>query len=528
MDNSKTLQRLPIGIQDFTTIRKRDYLYVDKTDLLYEMAQEYFTYFLSRPRRFGKSLILSTLQAYFEGRKELFKGLAIERLEQKWEQYPVIRLDLSLCSSGSRDELNDSLRDILCDQFVAHGMEITNPKASATRLFGELIQGLYHKTGKEVVILVDEYDKGLISVLRDSEELEKASKLLSDFYINIKSMGGMIRFAMLTGVARFRHVTIFSGLNNLRDISMDTRYASICGFTHEELVDYFHPYIENVGKSQSWDIDTTMSNLLQRYDGYRFTKADVKVVNPFSLLNCFMDNDLGDYWISTGTSRVLVEYLKANDYTLAQLDGAVVSQSTLSDLYQDNNPIPLFYQTGYLTIKDIVGERYELGFPNGEVQRALICDLMPQFMGMKRSEMEDNVIDMKSAFSEGNVEQIIACMRSIISSVPYHLWPEKTVEASFHMLVHVICMVAGISTQSEMSQSKVRVDMVCQMLKRVYVFEFKLDGTLQEAMAQIDSKGYALRWNADGREVYKIGVVFSSKSRNISEWAVEAGAGIIW
>ncbi len=520
MDRTKRLPYLPIGIQDFPTIREEGYLYVDKTALVYELTQKRYTYFLSRPRRFGKSLILSTLQAYFEGRKELFEGLAIEKLEQKWEKYPVIRLDLSLCKSKTPQELEKSLGKLLCEEYERHGIDVIDRTSPADELFGDLIAKLYKRTGRQVVILIDEYDKGLISVLREPESLDASSEVLRDFYINIKSRGQMIRFAMLTGVARFRHVTIFSGLNNLRDISMDTRYAAICGFTHKELVDNFTPYIEELGKQHSWDFDTTMANLLQQYDGYRFTDADVKVVNPFSLINCFEDNKLADYWISTGTSRILVDFLKANDYTLTTLDGAVVSQSTLSDIYQDNNPIPLFYQTGYLTIKELVDDRYSLGFPNGEVQRALICDLMPQFMGMKRSEMEDNVIDLQGAFAAGDVGKIMATMRSIIASVPYHLWPDKSTEATFHMLVHVICMVAGISTQSEMSQSKGRVDMVCQMLRRVYVFEFKLDATAEKALAQIDTQGYALRWNADGREVYKIGVAFSSSDRNITSWVV--------
>ncbi|MCC8036797.1 MAG: AAA family ATPase [Bacteroidales bacterium] len=263
MDNPKKLQRLPIGIQDFPTIRENNYLYVDKTALLYEMVQDRYAYFLTRPRRFGKSLILSTLQAYFEGRKELFKGLAIEQLEQQWDSYPVIRLDLSLCKSKTAQELEKSLRRLVCEEYERHGIDVLDRTSPADELFGELIAKLYKGTGRQVVILIDEYDKGLLSVLREPKHLDASSEVLRDFYINIKSRGNMIRFSMLTGVARFRHVTVFSGLNTLRDISMDTRYAAICGFTEDELVSNFKPHIEELSKHQGWDFDTTMANLLQ-------------------------------------------------------------------------------------------------------------------------------------------------------------------------------------------------------------------------------------------------------------------------
>ncbi len=515
-----TLQSLPIGIQDFPTIRENNYLYVDKTAFLFQLTREHYTYFLARPRRFGKSLILSTLQAYFEGRKELFQGLAIEKLEQKWEKYPVIRFDLSLCESKSATELERSLRRLLREEFVRHEVAIPDPEATAAEMFGDLISTLRSKTGRQVVILVDEYDKGLISVLRDKENLEASSEVLRDFYINIKARGDMTRFAMLTGVARFHHVTIFSGLNNLLDLSLSEKYSTICGFTPEELRQYFTPYIQKLGDKYGWDFEDTISRLLQEYDGYRFSKENDKVTNPFSILRCMYDLDMRDYWFSTGTSKILVDFLRANNYSLADLDGARVDINDLGDIYEENNPIPLFYQTGYLTIKEAKDNWVTLGFPNGEVQRALVTKLVPQFMGIDHRGMSIELQKLQQAVNTGDVAQMVAVMQSVIASVPYHLWPDKTMEATFHMLVHVICMMAGIYTQSEMSQSRGRVDMVLSTYNRVYVFEFKLDGTPEEALAQIDSQGYALRWHADGRQVYKIGIVFSSTDRNITAWSL--------
>ncbi|MCC8039218.1 MAG: ATP-binding protein [Bacteroidales bacterium] len=519
MATSDNLQSLPIGIQDFPVLRENNYLYVDKTHLLYDLTKERYTYFLARPRRFGKSLILSTLQAYFEGRKELFEGLAIEKLEQKWEKYPVIRLDLSLCESKNALQLERTLKLCLQEEYMRHQLEKPDPEASAPQMFGELITTLYYKTGKQVVILVDEYDKGLIAVLRDRDQLDESSEVLRDFYINIKARGAMIRFAMLTGVARFHHVTIFSGLNNLLDISLNSKYAAICGFTPEELEKYFYPYIQQLGGFKGWDVPKTISRLLQEYDGYRFSKADTQVTNPFSILRCMYDQDMRDYWFSTGTSKILVDFLRANNYTLADLDGAKVDINDLGDIYQEDNPIPLFYQTGYLTIKEVDGNWVTLGFPNGEVQRALVTKLMPQFMGIDSRGLSIELQKLQKAVNEGHVDQLMDVMQSIIASIPYHLWPDKTVEATFHMLVHVICMMAGIYTQSEMCQSRGRVDMVLATYKKVFVFEFKLDGNPQEALDQIDSQGYTLRWKADDREVVKIGVVFSSTERNITAWA---------
>ncbi len=513
-------QKMPIGIQSFATIRRYDMTYVDKTALIYDLAQSPYAYFLSRPRRFGKSLLLNTMQAYFEGRKELFEGLAIMNLEKDWTVYPVIRLDLSRISAVNEDKLENGLQYLVQEEYRRQNI---TPPASCTDsalLFGGLIKQLNERTEKGVVVLIDEYDKGLVDVLRDEAQLERNTAVLRPFFTQIKALGDCIHFTFITGVARFRHVTIFSGLNNLNDISLDPRYANICGFTQQELVDNFSPQIdalaEKLGKSHEEAIDI----LRQQYDGYRFTERPELVYNPFSIVNCLDKLQLSNFWAMSGTSKILVDFLKDNNYTLADLDGVEASALQLGDIYNSEDPVPLFYQTGYLTIMEADDPIYTLGFPNAEVKQALLTYLVPAFMDIKESNIGLLLEKVKKFFARNDIEAVMKALQTLLGSIPYHLWDNEDKEKTYHRLVHLFFMMAGISTQSERAVSGGRIDMLCQTPKRVYIFEFKLDGTAEEALAQIDEKGYPLPWSADGREVYKIGVAFSSEKRNITRWII--------
>ncbi len=513
-------QKLPIGIQSFQIIRREGYTYVDKTALIYELAQYRYAYFLSRPRRFGKSLLLDTMQAYFEGRKELFEGLAIMDLEKDWTEYPVIRLDLSLIAADTEDKLENGLRRLLEEEFERHNLNPATGCISSELMFGNLIEQLYKTTGQEVVVLIDEYDKGLVDVLRDEDQLEKNTTILRPFFTQIKGRGHLLRFTFITGVARFRHVTIFSGLNNLKDISLDKRYATICGFTQNDLTDNFDPYIDALAVKRGQSHEEAIETLRQQYDGYRFTEAAELVYNPFSIVNCLDELQLSNYWAMSGTSKILVDFLKDSHYNLADLDGKEVPAIQLGDIYNSRNPVPLFYQTGYLTIKDADDPIYTLRFPNAEVKQALLSYLVPAFMDVDEADMGLLLEKVKKFFARNDIEAVMKALQTLFGSIPYHLWDNEDKEKTYHRLVHLFFMMAGISTQSERAVSGGRIDMLCQTPKRVYIFEFKLDGTAEEALAQIDEKGYPLPWSADGREVYKIGVAFSSEKRNITHWLI--------
>ncbi|MCC8037231.1 MAG: ATP-binding protein [Bacteroidales bacterium] len=514
-------QKLPVGIQSFAKIREKGYTYVDKTALIYELGCRDYAYFLSRPRRFGKSLLLDTMQAYFEGKKHLFQGLAIMELEKDWTVYPVIRLDLSQVESTTSDKLEDTLSQLLREEYKRHNLN-ADSTLTASGLFRNLINTLYSTTGKGVVLLIDEYDKGLVDVLRDEERLESNTQVLRPFFTQIKAQGECLRFTFITGVARFRHVTIFSGLNNLNDISLDSRYATICGFTQEELASNFNRALASLADEKEWSMEYLMAQLKQKYDGYRFTGKNVLVYNPFSIVNCLEKMSLDNYWVYSGTSKILVDFIRQSHYDMNDIDGAEIEKHRLGDIYTNDNPLPLFYQTGYLTISSIHDDFVTLTFPNAEVRQAMLENLAPVFMEVKEDKVSFALRDVKRALADGEIDAVMRSLQSLLASVPYHLWDNEDKEKTYHRLIHVFFMMAGVATQSERAVSGGRIDMLCQSPQRVYIFEFKLDGSAEEALRQINGRGYPLRWSADGREVYKIGVSFSSEKRNINAWLIEA------
>lgn len=383
------MRKLPIGIQTFEEIRRDGYLYVDKTAMVYQIANTGKPYFLSRPRRFGKSLLLSTFESYFQGRRDLFQGLAIEQLEKKWEQYPVLHLDLNARKYETVTDLVDMLNQFLEKWEEQYGTE-KQDRAPEER-FAYIIGRIYHQTGKQVVVLVDEYDKPLLQAILDESLLEEYRRILKSFYGVLKSADRYLRFVFLTGVTKFAQVSVFSDLNQLNDISMKPPYAELCGITKEELLQVFTPEIEVLGEANQLTFDETVERLTVMYDGYHFTERSAGLFNPFSLLNVFDGRKFGNYWFQTGTPTYLVDLLKQSDYDLRLLiDGVEVAASAFAEYRAEKkNPLPMIYQSGYLTIKDYDREvdLYTLRFPNDEVRYGFLNFLVPYYTDLCRNTL---------------------------------------------------------------------------------------------------------------------------------------------
>lgn len=366
--------KYPIGVQSFEKIRTDGALYVDKTDIIAQLIKKSNYVFLSRPRRFGKSLLLSTIEAYFQGKKQLFEGLEISQCEEKWEEYPVLHFDLSRDEANSPEKLEEYLLKVITKYEGLYGVNIGNDVTSVGGRFGWLIEYVSRATGKGCVILIDEYDKGIQETIKDKPALERNQQLLRPFFSQLKAQDQYIKFAMVTGVARFRHYTLFSGANNLEDISFMEEYAAICGITLDEMKKYFPIGLEDLATKYKVSVEEITNNLLQKYDGYRFTEADIHVCNPFSLLNAFSKKRIGDYWLTSGTSKVFIDFLQHANYDLSQLYGIWATEAQLSGFSEDNDPVPLLYQTGFLTIDDFNLDlnEYLLKIPNGEVHDILL------------------------------------------------------------------------------------------------------------------------------------------------------------
>ena len=509
----------PIGIQNFEKIRKDGYLYIDKTALVYQLVTTGQYYFLSRPRRFGKSLLLSTLEAYFQGKKELFEGLAMEKLEKDWIRYPILHLDLNAERYSDPGALESILRRYLNlweDLWGKDEREIT-----PSDRFTGVIRRAYERTGRRVVILVDEYDKPLLQAIGNPELQEAYRSILKAFYGVLKSMDGYIRLAFLTGVTKFGKVSVFSDLNNLMDISMDNRYIEICGITEKEI----HTYLENelrvLADAQAMTYEATCLKLKQRYDGYHFTANSAGMYNPFSLLNTFAKMEFGDYWFETGTPSYLVELLKHTHYDLYELANTETDADVLNSIYGDEEPLPVIFQSGYLTIKGY-DERfgiYRLGFPNREVEEGFVRFLIPYYTRFNKIEAPFEIQKFVQEIERGEPDAFFRRLQSFFADTPYEL--VKELELHYQNVLFIVFKLVGFYVKAEYHTSQGRIDLVLQTDKYVYVMEFKLNGTAEEALQQINDKQYALPFAADSRKVLKIGVNFSNTTRNIERWVVE-------
>lgn len=515
-------KKYPIGIQNFESLRNDGYCYVDKTRHVYELANTGRYYFLSRPRRFGKSLFLSTLQAYFEGKKELFEDTYIATKEKEWFEYPVLKLDLNA------ENYEAAPAAVLSQRIDAtlKRWEEDYPTGYETYSYGvrfeRIIETAAKKYGRGVVILIDEYDKPLLQAIGKREEQDAIRGILKGFYGVLKSMDQYIKFAFLTGVTKFGKVSVFSDLNNLKDISMIPKYWDICGISEEELKSYFDYDIEQLAAENEMSKEECFDALKKRYDGYHFHEKKGGLYNPFSLLNTFDRLEFGSYWFETGTPTYLVNLLQYHDWNLAQLEFSNISEKELNSVdSESSNPIPVIYQSGYLTIKSYNPrfKKYELGFPNEEVEEGFIEYLAPFYLLKKNKRVGFDISAFVEDVESGKVEQFCKRLKSLFADTPYEL--VKDLENHYQNLVWIVFKLMGFYTQPEYHTSDGRIDLLIKTPEYIYVMEFKLDGTAEEALAQIKSKDYSLPFEMDGRKTYRIGMNFSNDTRNIEKYLIE-------
>lgn len=515
------VRKLPIGIQTFEKLREGNYLYVDKTAMVYQLASASVPYFLSRPRRFGKSLLLSTFEAYFEGRKDLFQGLAIEKLETEWESYPVFHLDLNARKYETFADLTAMLNQYLERWELKYGTE--KQDRSPEERFAYMIEQAYEQTGKQVVVLVDEYDKPLLQALLDESLLSEYRRTLKAFYGVLKSSDRYLRFVFLTGVTKFSQVSVFSDLNQLNDISMKPAYATVCGITKEELVQTFAPEIDALCVKYEESFDEILTRLTLMYDGYHFEETAAGVFNPFSLLNVFDGCKFDHYWFQTGTPTYLVDLLKESDYDLRLLvDGMEVDASAFSEYRAEvGNPLPMIYQSGYLTIKGYDREvyLYTLGFPNDEVRYGFLNFLLPYYTEVSSDATGFHIAKFMRELRNGEVDAFMERLKIFFSGIPYEL--SDNTERHYQAIFYVVFALLGQFVSTEVRSARGRADAVVKTQDAVYVFEFKLNGSAEEALRQIDDRGYLIPYTLEGRRLVKVGVNFSKETRNIDRYIVE-------
>ena len=511
---------LPIGIQTFEKIRERNAVYVDKTDLIYRLAKSYSYVFLSRPRRFGKSLLVSTLRSYFEGRKDLFEGLAIEQLEKDWVQYPVLHFSLSLMRITAVDELGVLLDNILRDYERIYGTDAGTAKTEYSIRMKDLVLRAHAQTGKKVVLLFDEYDAPILDTMHVKTLMESVRQKLRQFYSPFKDLDSKLQFVFITGISKFSQLSIFSELNNLTTITMNNEYAAICGFTRDEIVTQLAPEIENLAKAMHISVNTALLRLKRKYDGYHFSKNSPDIYNPFSLLNCMADKELYNYWFSSGTPTHLIKQL--SQYTLRpeELEGFAVSEM---DFYvpveHAETPIPVLYQSGYVTIKSYRSGIYTLGFPNEEVRVSFIKGLAPYYTGQTVTGNNSFLIRLISSLNDGDVDKAMTLLRSFFSSIPYNA--EKQDEDHYKTIFYLIFTLSSeYSVRTEQCSAAGRCDALIETEDTIYVFEFKLDGTAEEALKQIDDKSYAIQYEAGDKKIVKVGVNFEKDKRTIERWVI--------
>ena len=510
--------KYPIGIQNFEKLRQDGYLYIDKTGLVYSLVQTSNCYFLSRPRRFGKSLLLSILEAYFLGKKELFKGLAIEKLEQEWTVYPVLHLDLNIEKYDSIDNLTDILNVNLKLWEQTYGSD--DAETSVSLRFAGIIRRAYKQTGRRVVVLVDEYDKPLLQSIGNKALQEEFRNTLKPFYGVLKSLDGCIRFALLTGVTKFGKVSVFSDLNNLDDISMNNQYATLCGITEKEIHTNIEEGIRSLASAQNLSYEETCVKLKEMYDGYHFTSDSEGVYNPFSLFNALKNKTFGNYWFETGTPTYLVELLKRNRYNLKDMTETVSSADVLNSIYGDDEPIPVIYQSGYLTIKGYNPrfKTYRLGFPNKEVEEGFMNFLIPYYTPIKKEKTAFSIENFVEEIERGDIDSFFRRLQSFFADTPYELVRDR--ELHYQNVLFIVFKLIGLYVKAEYHTSQGRIDLALQTDKYIYVMEFKLEGSAEEALRQIEEKQYALPFASDKRQVFQIGINFSSQTRNIEKWLV--------
>lgn len=522
--------KYPDGVQTFEKIRTEKYLYVDKTDLVYSLVNRSSSYvFLSRPRRFGKSLLISTLKAYFEGKRDLFKGLRIEKREKDWTKYPVVRLDLSTAGDAyDKEQLYLKLGNLLEENEDYLGIERNNT-LPGERLYS-LVRRSYDKYGQKVVILIDEYDAPMLGTIFDTEKGEDFKGIMKELFSPLKKLEPYLRFAFLTGITKFSQMSLFSTLNNLDDISLDDDFCSICGFTQEEIQQSFSSSLNVLAKKAQVSPDEASTWLKRKYDGYHFSPACPDIYNPFSVLKVFSKMKIADYWFASGTPTLLFESLKRFGTHIYDIDGVEAPASVFDQPTESiTSVIPLFYQSGYLTLRSYNRDTdtYILGIPNAEVRSGLMDNLLPSVAGKTPVETQNVAIRFKRALLVNNLDLALEILKGFFASIPYPEFGSESLdtfekkEAYFKRLFYVVFSFMNVQIFTEVMNSEGRTDAIMYLGDTVYIVEAKLDSSSDEALRQIEEKGYAARFAGSGKNVVRLGLNFSSKTRTIEGWAIK-------
>ena len=517
------LKLYPVGIQTFERIRKENMLYIDKTEYVYRMTHSGGCYFfLSRPRRFGKSLLVSTFESYFSGKKELFEGLAIEKLEQEWMEYPVLHFDMS----GGKHMEKEQLEDYLSNRLEAEERKwgITHTKRGANDRLTELITTAYEISGKQVVVLIDEYDAPMLDVAHDKETLDVLRNLMRNFFSPLKMCEPMLRFVFLTGITKFSQVSIFSELNNIKNISLDDEYAGVCGITKEELLTQMSEDIDVLAEAQGMTREETIAKLKENYDGYHFSPASPDVFNPYSLLNCFDDKNFGAYWFSSGTPTYLINMLRQFKVLPTKI-GRSLARSSAFDAPTENlkTITPLLYQSGYITIKgyDKMSQLFTLDLPNKEIKVGLFESLLPYYLeGMYAEEGDVAIAQMSVLIRQGDMDGALRLLQEFLGTVPY--CNNTNYEGHYQQVLFIIfTLLTHFVVDVEVHTPNGRVDVVMETEDTLYLIELKLNKSAQAAMQQINLKQYDQRFARCGKPIVKVGVNFDAKKGNIEDWIIE-------
>lgn len=511
----------PIGRQNFENLRNEGFVYVDKTALIYKLVKEGSVYFLSRPRRFGKSLLLSTLEAYFTGKKELFKGLAIEQLEKDWFEYPVLHMDLNAEKYNSIGELENIISTYLREWEEKYDSKEADNTSLSLR-FRAVIRAAKEKTGRGVAVLIDEYDKPILQAIGNPSLQEQFRNMLKAFYGVLKSADADLKFALLTGVTKFGKVSVFSDLNNLMDISMSPRFHNICGITEEELHTVFDEEIGELAAANNQTKEEAYAQLRTNYDGYHFTHSTCGLYNPFSILWTLSEKRYGSYWFNTGTPTYLVELIKKADFNIEELSNYEASEDQLNSIHIDDiDPIPVLYQSGYLTIKDFDEEfrLYTLNYPNEEVKSGFVNFLLPFYTKVQASQTSTIVSKFVTSVRKGKADDFMRQLQSLMAGTPYELI--KDLENHYQNVIYIITKLMGLYVQAEYRTINGRIDLLIGTKEFLYIIELKFNGTAAEAMEQINNKEYSLPFEQQNRTIIKIGAKVSRETRNIENWIVE-------
>ena len=522
-------RKYPIGIQTFSRVIREGYLYIDKTDLVWQLAHYSTFVFLSRPRRFGKSLLSTTLDSYFKGERELFEGLKIMQLEHEWAEYPVIHLDLSTSKGqDSPEELRDRLMFIMRDYCKIYG-EGTDETKPGARLSG-LMKRAYEQTGRQVAVIIDEYDAPLLEVLHEDEQLNSMRKVMQEFYQPLKANEQIVKFCFITGITKFSQLSIFSTINNLTNVTMDPAFSTICGITEKELTEVLGEDIKRLATNYEVTYEEMHQRLKLRYDGYRFSEQPAEIYNPYSLLKAFRHLKVDNYWFESGTPTFLIRQMLHYHTDIMSLDRLEVPSSAFDQPTENmEDVLPLLYQSGYLTIKDYDRdtESYLLSIPNQEVRIGYTRGLLPVYTGLNDASVQMGfAAKFWKALRSDDVDLAMREMQVYMAGIPYvegfkrKLEEISAKEGFYEYTMYLIFSMLNVYARTQVKCAGGRIDMVVWMPKTVYVFELKTDQTAQQALAQIDDKGYAIPYQADGRRLVKVGVKFNPDTRTPEEWVV--------